>query len=63
MNIKDNIRKDDLTIYEPTFASHVQKNKCTICEGYANIHCINCSNFWLCIDHWASHKKDHDIMS
>jgi hypothetical protein len=48
MNIKDNIRKDDLTIYEPIFASHLQKNKCTICEGYANIHCINCRNVWLC---------------
>ena len=59
ISIKDKIRKDDLTIYEPIF--FVQKRKCTICEGYANIHCTNCSgNVWLCIDHWVSHKKDHE---
>jgi len=62
MNIKDNVRKDDLTVYEPIFASHVQKSKCTICEDYANIHCTNCSgNVWLCIDHWRIHKKDHEL--
>jgi len=62
MNIKDNIRKDDLTIYEPIFASHLQKNKCTICEGYANIHCINCRNVWLCANHWQHHKvKIHTL--
>jgi hypothetical protein len=33
MSIKDKIRKEDLTIYEPIFASNVQKRACAICEG------------------------------
>lgn len=60
MSIKDKIRKEDLTVYEPIFVSHVQKSKCIICEGYANIHCINHNgNVWLCVNHWALHEKDH----
>jgi hypothetical protein len=54
MNIKDKIKIEDLTLYEPTFTSNIQKSKCSICLEFANIHCINCSddnNVWLCIDH------------
>lgn len=62
MSIKDKIRKEDLTIYEPIIASQVQKRKCAICHGFANIHCTNCSgNVWLCVDHWGLHRKGHEI--
>jgi hypothetical protein len=64
MSIKDKIRKEDLTVHEPIFASHVQKSKCAICEGYANIHCINCRNVWLCANHWEHHKvKTHALVT
>ena len=59
MNIKDKIRKEDLTVHEPIFASHAQKSKCVICQGFANIHCTNCrGNIWLCVDHWEDHKVE-----
>ena len=58
MSIKDKIKIEDLTLYEPIFTSHIQKSKCSICQEFANIHCINCSNndVWLCVDHWQQHK-------
>jgi hypothetical protein len=58
---KDKIKIEDLTVYEPIFTSNIQKSKCSICEEFANIHCINCSsndNVWLCVDHWKEHKVD-----
>jgi hypothetical protein len=60
MSIKDKIKLEDLTIYEPIFTSNTEKSKCSICQEFANIHCINCSNnnFWLCADHWKQHIKD-----
>jgi hypothetical protein len=58
---EEQIRKEDLTVHEPIFASHEQKSKCVICQGFANIHCTNCSgNVWLCIDHWGLHGKGHE---
>ena len=63
MSIKDKIKKEDLTVYEPIFPSHVQKSKCTICEGYANIHCINCSNVWLCVNDWEHHKVNRHTLA
>jgi hypothetical protein len=58
MGLKDKIKIEDLTIYEPIFTSNIQKSKCSICQEFANIHCINCSinNVWLCVDHWVQHK-------
>ena len=38
MNIKDKIKKEDLTLYEPIFTSNIQKSKCFICQKFANIH-------------------------
>ena len=35
-----------------------QHTKCFICLEFANIHCINCSDVWLCADHWKQHKND-----
>jgi hypothetical protein len=58
---KDKIKIGDLTLYEPIFTSNTQKSKCSICQDFANIHCINCSNnnnFWLCVDHWEQHRAD-----
>ncbi len=60
MGLKDKIKKEDLIIYEPIFTSNIQKGKCFICQEFANIHCINCSNnnIWLCVDHWKQHNVD-----
>ena len=57
---KDKIKIEDLTLYEPIFTSNIQKSKCSICQEFANIHCINCSNnnVWLCVDHWEQHKTE-----
>jgi hypothetical protein len=56
MSIKDKIKIEDLTVYEPIFTSNIQKSKCSICQEFANIHCINCSSnnndVWLCDAHW-----------
>jgi hypothetical protein len=59
-NIKDKIKIEDLILYEPIFTSNIQKNKCSVCKEFANIHCINCNskNVWLCVDHWKQHKAD-----
>ena len=60
MGIRNKIKIEDLTLYEPVFTSNIQKNKCSICQEFANIHCINCSNdnVWLCVDHWKQHKVE-----
>ena len=61
MGLKDKIKIEDLTLYEPIFTSNIQKSKCSIChQAFANIHCINCSNnnVWLCVDHWEQHKTE-----
>lgn len=60
IGLKDKIKIEDLTLYEPIFTLNIQKSKCSICQDFANIHCINCSNnnFWLCIDHWKQHNMD-----
>jgi hypothetical protein len=58
---KDKIKIEDLILYEPIFTLNIQKSKCSICQEFANIHCINCSNnnnLWLCIDHWKQHNMD-----
>ena len=60
MSMKDKVRIEDLTLYEPIFTLNIQKSKCSICEEFANIHCINCSNnnVWSCVDHWICHKPE-----
>jgi hypothetical protein len=60
---KDKIKIDDLTLYEPIFISNIQKSKCSICQEFANIHCINCNNksVWLCVHHWRQHNVDTHI--
>jgi hypothetical protein len=60
MNMKNKVRIEDLTFHEPIFALNIQKSKCSICQQFANIHCINCSNYniWLCVDHWKQHKSE-----
>jgi hypothetical protein len=60
MNIKDSIIIEDLRVYEPIWNFKREKGKCSICQEFANIHCINCSNnnAWLCVDHWKQHNVD-----
>lgn len=56
----DKIKIEDLTLYEPFFISNIQKSKCSICNEFANIHCVNCKDcIWLCVDHWEYHKADY----
>jgi hypothetical protein len=58
IGIKDNVRIEDLTVQEPIWTLKGEKGKCSICQEFANIHCINCSNnnVWLCADHWKQHN-------
>jgi hypothetical protein len=44
----------------PDSNNNMQKRyaKCSACQAFANIHCINCINIWLCIDHWQGHRAD-----
>jgi hypothetical protein len=60
MSLKDKIKIEDLTLYEPIFILNIQKGRCSICQEFADIHCINCgnNNIWLCVDHWRQHIKD-----
>ena len=61
MSQKDKIKIEDLSLYEPIFTLNIQRSKCCICQGFANIHCINCNNndnVWLCSDDWMQHKAD-----
>jgi hypothetical protein len=56
MSIKDKIKKEDLRIVS-SFTSNM-KTTCMTCQGFANIHCINCSNVWLCSSHWKQHQVE-----
>ncbi len=56
MSLKEKYKikiEDFTTLHEQIFTSNIQKRKCSICQEFANIHCINCSNnnILLCIDH------------
>ena len=61
MFIKDELEQrlrfiEDLRIV-PSFTSNM-KTTCMTCQGFANIHCINCSNVWLCSSHWKQHQVE-----
>jgi hypothetical protein len=56
MGIKDRIKIEDLTLYEPIFTSNMQKSKCSVCNVFANIYCSSCKEVWLCVDHWKQHR-------
>ena len=59
MGLKHKIKIEYLTLYEPISTLYIQKSKCSICQEFANIHCIICGNnkdVWLCVDHWQQHK-------
>jgi hypothetical protein len=53
---KDKFKKEDLRMV-PIEPSNM-KAFCTTCQGFANIHCINCSNVWLCSSHWKQHQTE-----
>ena len=60
MSMKDKVRIEDLILYEPIWTLKREKAKCSICNEFANIHCVNCNdNIWLCVDHWRHHKVDY----
>jgi len=69
MRIKDKVRIEDLIVYELIWTLKKEKGKCSICQEFANIHCINCSdnnnNVWLYVDHWQQHRvgKHNSIIS
>lgn len=61
MNIKDKVRIEDLFI-TPNYGMVNNNNrqrqyaKCSLCQEFANIYCVNCNNAWLCSDHWRHHR-------
>jgi len=68
MFIKDSIQKEDLfnalnsdgSCSDNKLRQRQQYAKCSTCQEFANIHCINCydNNIWLCLDHWEQHRAD-----
>jgi hypothetical protein len=42
MGLKHKIKIEYLTLYEPIFTLYIQKSKSSICQEFANIHCIIC---------------------
>jgi hypothetical protein len=65
MSIKDSVLKEGGDNACASYNNGHQKQKqhmnCSICQGFANIHCINCKSIWLCVDHWKQHRDDeHD---
>ncbi len=62
MGITDKIRIGDLfvtpTSYDYSNNNRQQYAKCSLCQGFANIHCFNCNDVWLCIEHWIQHRID-----
>jgi hypothetical protein len=64
MNIKDRVSIEDLRVYEPIWTLKIEKGKCSICNEFANIHCVNCKDtIWLCVDDWRYHKADYHKLS
>jgi hypothetical protein len=66
MSIKDKVKIEDLFIApnDPTAKNtnrQQQYAKCSLCQGFANIYCVNCNNIWLCNDHWKQHKIDYHV--
>jgi len=60
MRMKNRVRIEDLIVYEPIWTFKREKCKCSICNEFANIHCVKCKdNIWLCVDHWGYHKVDY----
>jgi hypothetical protein len=60
MSIKDFILKEGGDNTSASYSSDYQRQqrqhaKCSICQGFANIHCINCNSIWLCVGHWKRH--------
>ena len=67
MTIKDKVRIEDLFITPNyrTYDNNSQQQyakKCSLCQGFANIYCVNCNSMvWLCNDHWKQHKIDYHV--
>jgi hypothetical protein len=66
MSLKDCIQEDmfEALNSNTSYTNNSQRQqqqyaKCSICQQFANIHCVNCSNVWLCVDHWKQHREKH----
>ena len=64
IHIRDSISIEDLTKVCGTSLpneTRSKKNECSICNEFANIHCITCidNSTWLCVDHWRDHSSYH----
>jgi hypothetical protein len=62
MSIKDCILKEGGDNACASYRNDYQRQQrqhttCSICQGFANIHCVNCDDILLCIDHWKQHSK------
>ena len=66
MSLKDCIQEDlfEASNSNASYTNNSQRQQqpyaeCSICQQFANIHCVNCqSDIWLCTDHWKLHKED-----
>jgi hypothetical protein len=66
MSIKDKVRIEDLFIATTSSISNnngQQFAKCSFCQGFANIYCVNGNDIWLCNEHWIKHKGEHHTFS
>lgn len=41
----------------PELANRVMSGNCFLCDGFANIHCVNCDQ-WICVEHWRKHGEE-----
>jgi len=53
VKVNEYLKKDDPVWFETT-KNMIRSGKCISCEGFANIHCINC-DVWICDKHWKEH--------
>jgi hypothetical protein len=62
MSLKDCILKGGDNAYASYTNDHQrQQRKCSNCQEFSNIHCVNC-DVWLCVDHWKEHiTNNHRI--
>jgi hypothetical protein len=58
MSLARYVKMEDLRVGERIFTSNKPKENCLTCHRFANIHCMNCQNVWLCIDDWKEHWID-----
>ncbi|MGA7370043.1 MAG: hypothetical protein WBX01_13015 [Nitrososphaeraceae archaeon] len=63
-NIRNRISIDDFLKFHGDHGGRgKEKRECSVCESFANIHCVNCQqadkSTWLCVSHWRDHSSHH----